>query len=1113
LAALVVASASPGPAVAATPVSSRPAPDAPITSAAAPVEPARTPATPDAALPNGLRKEVFGFLPHWALDATDLQWMRYDLLSTIAYFGVGARSDGTLATNTPSWNGWMSPAMTGVINAAHARGVKVVVSITMMAWDGGAQQAALLGNATARSNLINAIVATVRNRNADGVNLDFEPVYPAQKAQYTSFVRQLKAALVAAGVGSHLTVCTTAGAATWSTGYDVPALVAPGAADAIFVMGYDYSWSGSARAGGVAPMSSPYMLDVNDSVTDFLELIPGSKIIWGSPYYGRTWRTTGNALNSPTVAGASGSSAAHWYTANLTLAGRHGRLWDGVGKVPWFRYFDSTSGSWIQGYYEDAASLAHKWDMVNQRGLAGAGIWHLLMDAGRSELWNLLANRFKADTSPPTGGISVLPPVSDTLAVPVRWRAIDVGSAVASYWVQVRDRAGGSWSTWQLNTTATAATWIGAPGHSYEFRMSAVDTRGNRQPWAGPAADPGTSLTAGGFGQVVTSTLNVRSAAGTGFPVLATLATGSRVAIMGGPVASGGYDWYEVQFDFAEWPSAEYPRVGWVARAGGAVTYLAPAPAPTVTAVQPVIAGYAVDPRHTSPNGDGFRDTASVTFSLLGSATSASLDVVNGAGTVIRSQALGPLGQGTHVATWDGRVAPSGAWAAAGTYLLRISAVLADGPHVTPTTSANPAILAAWGVVADLAGPTVLSRTPSNSTDSLSAPVSVVLSEPATGVDQTSLAVLDALTGAPVAGTVAYDAPSRRVTFTPAAPLRYGRLFEATVGHAVADAVGNPMSPLTWAFGTSQAVGRAVRLAGSDRYATAAAMSAATFDAGVPAVFVANGTTHADALAAATAAAGLGSPLLLTSPAGVPASTAAELARLQPERIYVVGGPGVISNAVAANLGTYTRPAPGAVTRLAGGDRYGTGAALSAAFHEPGAPYVFVATGVNFPDGLAAGPAAASVGAPLLLVGRDAIPPATAAELGRLRPARIVIVGGTGAVGPSVASALEAFATIGVERVAGADRYATSAALASRFFVPRVRAVFVATGEDFPDALSAGPAAASWGGPLVLVRRSILPTASAAELNRLDPFAVFVAGGTAVISPAVHQAVSGFAEP
>ncbi|HEY7451005.1 MAG TPA: hypothetical protein VIA02_00615, partial [Candidatus Limnocylindria bacterium] len=111
------------------------------------------------ALPNGLKREVFGFLPYWMLDASDLQWMQYQLVSTIAFFGVAAKPDGTLATYAAGWSGWYSSAMTGVINAAHARGVKVVLTITMMAYDGGAQQAALLGSATARANLIAAIVA------------------------------------------------------------------------------------------------------------------------------------------------------------------------------------------------------------------------------------------------------------------------------------------------------------------------------------------------------------------------------------------------------------------------------------------------------------------------------------------------------------------------------------------------------------------------------------------------------------------------------------------------------------------------------------------------------------------------------------------------------------------------------------------------------------------------------------------------------------------------------------------------------------------------------------------------------------------------------------------
>ena len=54
-------------------------------------------------------------------------------------------------------------------------------------------------------------------------------------------------------------------------------------------------------------------------------------------------------------------------------------------------YYDERQGELGQGYYDDAASLAVKYDLVNQHRLAGTGMWTLLMDAGRPELWRLLA--------------------------------------------------------------------------------------------------------------------------------------------------------------------------------------------------------------------------------------------------------------------------------------------------------------------------------------------------------------------------------------------------------------------------------------------------------------------------------------------------------------------------------------------------------------------------------------------------------------------------------------------------------------------------------------------------------------------------------------------------
>ena len=230
-----------------------------------------------AGLPNGLRKQVFGFLPYWMLTDAALADLNYHLVSTIAYFSVGAGKRGYLIKGTSSnpstgWAGWTSAEMTQVIDRAHASGVKVVLTVTMMAWNAASadRQAALLGSSTARSRLVKQIVSAIELRGADGVNLDFEPLATSLRDEYVSFVRQLKRGLQDAGVGANLTVCVMAGAATWATGYDVAGLTASGAADALFVMGYDYHWSGSSRAGGVAPIQSPYTLDVAGTMADFL---------------------------------------------------------------------------------------------------------------------------------------------------------------------------------------------------------------------------------------------------------------------------------------------------------------------------------------------------------------------------------------------------------------------------------------------------------------------------------------------------------------------------------------------------------------------------------------------------------------------------------------------------------------------------------------------------------------------------------------------------------------------------------------------------------------------------------------------------------------------------
>ena len=292
-----------------------------------------------------------------------------------------------------------------------------------------------------------------------------------------------------------------------------------------------------------------------------------------------------------------------------------------------------------------------------------------------------------------------------------------------------------------------------------------------------------------------------------------------------------------------------------------------------------------------------------------------------------------------------------------------------------------------------------------------------------------------------------------------------------------------------------------VRLAGSDRYSTAAAISRSRFvSAGT--VFVATGASFPDALAGVPAAARANAPVLLTARNELPDATRAELDRLNPSRIVVLGGPGVVSDGVKSALGAYA----GSVVRWAGANRFATAAKISANSFAPGVPVAYLATATTFPDALSGGAVAGRAGGPILLVDGGTMPAATASELARLRPARIVVLGGTGVISDAVARAAQRYTAGTVSRLAGADRYATSVEI-SRSAFGSSESVFIATGENFPDGLAGGPVAALLPGPLLLVSPGQLPAVVKRELQRLGPDDVFVLGGSGVVSGTVVNAI------
>ena len=221
--------------------------------------------------------------------------------------------------------------------------------------------------------------------------------------------------------------------------------------------------------------------------------------------------------------------------------------------------------------------------------------------------------------------------------------------------------------------------------------------------------------------------------------------------------------------------------------------------------------------------------------------------------------------------------------------------------------------------------------------------------------------------------------------------------------------------------------------------------------------------------------------------------------------LYGIGGSTIVLPQALDTLASITDRA---ASRLAGATRYDTAAAVSRAGFPAGSATVFVATGENFPDGLAAGATGGTLHAPVLLTARDSLPSGTNTEIRRLLPTTIRVVGGTGVITDRVVSLLKsAVPTASVVRIAGADRYATAALLSD--LVPRQnQAAYVATGANFPDALSAGPAAAHRSAPLLLTSGTSLSAPARERLAQLRPAETVIAGGTDVVSSTVAAQIA-----
>jgi spore germination protein YaaH len=333
--------------------------------------------------------EVMAFINHGHLDQV-VPHLEYEAISTIVYFSLTVTSSGAINHKLVDWRRWMGSSMDTLIQRAHVAGTKVVPSIKRFGWSsaGRADTTKFLSNPDARQRAANEIAQLVYDRGVDGVNIDVEPVPRGQSGNMITFVRLVRKALDAKRPGYQLTFCATGHIAN----YDVRGLTQPGAADAVYIMGYQYRGSFSTIAGSVAPLGGPHY-NYRETLRQYLSQTKANKIILGVPLFGWSWLTETSGVRSRVT----GGSRALFYRQAVIEAANRSFRYDTAEQVAWTAFH--TDDGWREMYYDNLRAIEAKWNFVIKSKLRGTGIWALGFEGSRTpEILGLLGKKFLAPT-------------------------------------------------------------------------------------------------------------------------------------------------------------------------------------------------------------------------------------------------------------------------------------------------------------------------------------------------------------------------------------------------------------------------------------------------------------------------------------------------------------------------------------------------------------------------------------------------------------------------------------------------------------------------------------------------------------------------------------------
>ncbi len=345
----------------------------------------RNHATPPDPSLRSLTHIVYGYLPYWISDTSSFRWQD---LTHLGWFSVEVNADGTLG----NLRGWPD---TATVQTAHAAGVHVELVFTLF---GSTDIESLLSVEQQRNTLVDNMIDQMEAGGADGINIDFEFVPSGARSTFVLFLQRLRSQLDARGHTA--ATISFAGPTSVSDGLDFPAIF--DILDYYFVMAYGYHWSGSTYAGPVgkfrvsqswASAGSLSLLRSIAAIADAVGEDYRHKIIAGLPYYGREW-TTGST--SWPVQAISHIGSVTYSAAQTLISEGKTRYWDDSICNPVLIWDES--GTTHQAWYDDAESLACKYQLAIEQKIGGVGYWALGYDNGHSELWDLIEEYFTAPT-------------------------------------------------------------------------------------------------------------------------------------------------------------------------------------------------------------------------------------------------------------------------------------------------------------------------------------------------------------------------------------------------------------------------------------------------------------------------------------------------------------------------------------------------------------------------------------------------------------------------------------------------------------------------------------------------------------------------------------------